>query len=81
VIADEGEGVDGKLDFLTHFADLPERWTQPPSRAVSSPGAQSLSGTVEGVVAVDGKTLRRSFDRTGSKGAAHGLGASARWWP
>lgn len=37
--------------------------------------AQGLSGTVEGVVAVDGKTLRGSFDRTAKKGALHMISA------
>jgi predicted transposase YbfD/YdcC len=36
---------------------------------------QALSGTIAGVVAVDGKTLRRSFDRTGNKGAVHMVSA------
>jgi len=37
--------------------------------------AQGLSGALQGVVAVDGKTLRRSFDRTGNKGALHMISA------
>ena len=37
--------------------------------------AQGLSGTIEGVVAVDGKTLRRSFDRADGKGALHMISA------
>jgi predicted transposase YbfD/YdcC len=32
---------------------------------------QSLSAAIEGVVAIDGKTARRSFDRAGGKGAVH----------
>lgn len=36
---------------------------------------QALSGGVDGVVAVDGKTLRRSFDRAGRKGALHMVSA------
>lgn len=32
---------------------------------------QALSGAIAGVVAVDGKTLRRSFDRAGKKGTVH----------
>ena len=36
---------------------------------------RGLSGTIEGVVAVDGKTLRRSFDRAGKKGAVHMVSA------
>lgn len=36
---------------------------------------QRLSGAIAGVVAVDGKTLHRSFDRAGNQGrAAYGLG-------
>lgn len=37
--------------------------------------AQALSGSLTGVVAVDGKTLRRSFDRAGGKGAIHMVSA------
>jgi predicted transposase YbfD/YdcC len=36
---------------------------------------QALSGAIAGVVAVDGKTLRRSFDRAGGKGAVHMVSA------
>lgn len=36
---------------------------------------QSLARTVEGVVAIDGKTARRSFDRAGGKGAVHMVSA------
>lgn len=36
---------------------------------------QALSGAITGVVAVDGKTLRRSFDRAGKKGAVHMVSA------
>lgn len=36
---------------------------------------QALSGAIAGVVAVDGKTLRRSFDRAGKKGAVHMVSA------
>lgn len=36
---------------------------------------QALSGAIEGVVAIDGKTLRRSFDRAGNKGAVHMVSA------
>ena len=36
---------------------------------------QRLCGAIEGVVAVDGKTLRRSFDRAGNKGAVHMVSA------
>jgi predicted transposase YbfD/YdcC len=32
---------------------------------------QTLSGAIAGVVAIDGKTVRRSFDRAGNKGAIH----------
>lgn len=139
MISDEAEGVGGKLDFLTHFADLPDPrqalkvlypldevllltlcavlcgadgWVSvalfgkrkldflrrflpfangTPSHdqlglifgALDAAAfqkcfiswAQGLSGAIEGVVAVDGKTLRRSFDRTGSKGALHMISA------
>lgn len=139
MIDDEAEGVGGKLDFLAHFADLPDPrqalkvlypldevlllalsavlcgadgWVSvalfgkrklsflrrflpfengTPSHdqlglifgALDAAAfqscfiawAQSLSGAVKGVVAVDGKTLRRSFDRTGSKGALHMISA------
>lgn len=34
-----------------------------------------MSGAIEGVVAVDGKTLRRSFDRAGNRGALHMVSA------
>src|SRR6201985_1449675 len=34
-----------------------------------------LAGTVEGVVAIDGKVLRRSFDRASGKSALHMLSA------
>lgn len=37
--------------------------------------ARALSGSLTGVVAVDGKTLRRSFDRAGGKGAIHMVSA------
>ena len=37
--------------------------------------ARGLSGTIDGIVAVDGKTLRRSFDRAGGKGAIHMVSA------
>ncbi len=37
--------------------------------------AQALSGAIAGVVAVDGKTLRRSFDRAGGRGALHMISA------
>jgi len=30
---------------------------------------QAISGTIEGVIAIDGKTLRHSYDRVGGKGA------------
>lgn len=36
---------------------------------------QSLAQAVEGVVAIDGKTARRSFDRAGGKGAMHMISA------
>ncbi|MEP9356312.1 ISAs1 family transposase [Xanthobacter sp. KR7-65] len=36
---------------------------------------QALSGAIAGVVAVDGKTLRRSFDRAGKKGTVHMVSA------
>ena len=36
---------------------------------------QSLARAVEGVVAIDGKTARRSFDRAGGKGAVHMISA------
>jgi len=36
---------------------------------------QALSGAIEGVVAIDGKTVRRSFDRAGNKGAVHMVSA------
>jgi predicted transposase YbfD/YdcC len=40
---------------------------------------QGLSQSIDGVVALDGKTLRRSFDRAGAKGAIHMVSAwSAR---
>ncbi len=32
---------------------------------------QALSGAIAGVVAIDGKTVRRSFDRAANKGAIH----------
>ncbi len=32
---------------------------------------QASSGAIAGVVAIDGKTVRRSFDRAGNKGAIH----------
>jgi predicted transposase YbfD/YdcC len=32
---------------------------------------EALSGAIAGVVAIDGKTVRRSFDRAGNKGAIH----------
>ena len=35
----------------------------------------SLQKTIKGVVAIDGKTLRRSFDHAGSKGAIHMISA------
>lgn len=37
--------------------------------------AETLSGAVKGIVAVDGKTLRRSFDRAAGKGAIHMVSA------
>jgi len=37
--------------------------------------AQSLGGAIEGVVAVDGKTLRHSFDRATGRGALHMVSA------
>lgn len=37
--------------------------------------AQDLSGNIKGVVAVDGKTLRRSFDRANGKSALHMISA------
>ncbi len=37
--------------------------------------SSALSDAVKGVVAVDGKTLRRSFDRAGAKGAVHMVSA------
>jgi len=139
VIVDEVEGLGGRLDFLTHFSELPDPrqalkvrypldevllltlcavlcgadgWVSVAlfgerkldflrrflpfeqgtpshdqlglifgaldaaafqSRFVS--WAQGLSGAVEGVVAVDGKTLRRSFDRAGNKSALHMISA------
>ena len=36
---------------------------------------QALSGAIAGVVAIDGKTARRSFDRAGNKGAIHVVSA------
>jgi len=36
---------------------------------------RSLARAVEGVVAIDGKTARRSFDRAGGKGAVHMISA------
>lgn len=36
---------------------------------------QSLAGTLQGVVAIDGKTARRSFDRADNKGALHMVSA------
>ena len=36
---------------------------------------QSLSGAIAGVVAIDGKTARRSFDRAGNKGPIHMVSA------
>jgi len=36
---------------------------------------QALSGAIAGVVAIDGKTARRSFDRAGNKGAIHMVSA------
>jgi predicted transposase YbfD/YdcC len=136
---DVGEGIGGKLDFLEHFAALPDPrqskkvlypldevllvtlcavlcgadgWVSvalfgeqkltflrrylPFSNGTPSHdqlglifGAldtaafqhcfiawtQSLSGTIAGVVAIDGKTMRRSFDRTGSRGAIHMVSA------
>lgn len=36
---------------------------------------RSLARVVEGVVAIDGKTARRSFDRAGGKGAVHMISA------
>lgn len=36
---------------------------------------QALSGAIQGVVAIDGKTVRRSFDRTGNKSAIHMVSA------
>lgn len=36
---------------------------------------QSLSGAIQGVVAIDGKTARRSFDRAGNKGPIHMVSA------
>jgi predicted transposase YbfD/YdcC len=136
---DEAIGLGGKIDFLTHFSDLPDPrqalkvlypldevllltlcavlcgadgWVSvalfgktkldflrrflPFANGVPSHDqlglifgaldaaafqtcfiawAQALSGGVEGVVAVDGKTLRRSFDRAGNKGALHMISA------
>jgi len=39
--------------------------------------AGGLKTTLDGVVAIDGKTLRRSFDRTSGKGAIHMVSAFA----
>lgn len=36
---------------------------------------QALSGTIAGVIAIDGKTARRSFDRGAGKGAIHMVSA------
>jgi len=36
---------------------------------------QALSGAISGVVAIDGKTARRSFDRAAGKGAIHMVSA------
>lgn len=36
---------------------------------------RALSGTIAGVVAIDGKTARRSFDRAGNRGAIHMVSA------
>lgn len=139
MIEDETVGLGGKLDFLTHFADLPDprqalkvlypldevllltlcavicgadgwvavslfgkaklaflRRFLPFKNGVPSHDqlglifgaldaaafqscfiawAQSLSKGIAGVVAVDGKTLRRSFDKAGGKGAIHMVSA------
>ena len=139
MVEDGPEGLGGKLDFLAHFADLPDPrqalkvlypldevllltlcavlcgadgWVSvamfgrrkvaflrrylPFAKGTPShdqlglifgaldAGAfqncfiawtQSLSAAVEGVVAVDGKTLRRSFDRAANKGALHMVSA------
>ena len=136
---DERAGLGGKLDFLSHFADLPDPrqalkvlypldevllltlcavicgadgWVSvslfgktkldflrrflPFANGVPSHdqlglifGAldaaafqkcfiawtQALSGTIAGVVAVDGKTVRRSFDRAGKRCAVHMVSA------
>lgn len=139
MIDDEDIGLGGKLDFLGHFADLPDprqalkvlypldevllltlcavlcgadgwvsvslfgktkldflRHFLPYANGVPSHDqlglifgaldaaafqkcfiawAQGLSDTIDGVVAVDGKTLRRSFDRAGNKTAIHMVSA------
>ena len=68
-----------KLGFLRRFFPFAHgvpsagEWTRSSFRVVSSPG---WSGTaVRGVVAVDGKTLRRSFDRAAEQGPIHMISA------
>lgn len=139
MIADETVGLGGKLDFLDHFADLPDPrqalkvlypldevllltlcavlcgadgWVSvalfgeqklkflrrflpfangTPSHdqlglifgALDAAAFQNcfiawtrcLSGAIAGVVAIDGKTARRSFDRAAGKGAIHMVSA------
>jgi hypothetical protein len=46
-------------------------------RNVSSPGFEGVTGKITGVVAIDGKTLRRSHDAANGKKALHLVSAWA----
>ncbi len=57
---------------MTNWGSCSPSWTPSSSRAVSSAGwsgsRQRFTTAVRGVVAVDGKTMRRSFDRAAGQG-------------
>ena len=53
-------------------------WTQSSSRVASWPGPKPIAELLPGeVVAIDGKTARRSHDCAGGKGAMHLVSAWA----
>jgi predicted transposase YbfD/YdcC len=66
-------GVPSEDTFGAVFAALdPEAFD-----AAFRAWTQSVAGSIKGVVAIDGKTLRRSFDKAGKKAAVHMVSAWA----
>jgi hypothetical protein len=62
---------------MTRSAVCSGCWIQPSSRPAFFAFHEKFAEVAQGVVAIDGKTLRRSFDRASGKSSLHLVSAWA----